>query len=163
MPRKKELDPYVTALRAPLGPALTAEALVLLRSPANISNGCNYRDASTLEDAQWRVGLSYYKARLASFSMSPVWLEEWEMSVICRALNIVCLEIHSACSSNQGRSHFQIITPTPDHTLGSKDVVIVVRRIQCHYNPVWINNRLKSKLGELPGPFRALFFPEVAL
>jgi hypothetical protein len=50
--------------------------------------------------------------------MSSVWLEEWEMSVLCRGgweLNggvlvppFVVVEIHSASASNSGQSHFQV-------------------------------------------------------
>jgi len=50
--------------------------------------------------------------------MSPVWLEEWEMSVWCRqgwrfssadrATPFVVVEIHNASASNSYQSHFQV-------------------------------------------------------
>ena len=30
----------------------------------------------------------------------------------------------------------QVITPSPNHTLRPTDELVVLKRIQCHYNPV---------------------------
>jgi hypothetical protein len=35
--------------------------------------------------------------------------------------------------------------------------VIVLRRIGCHYNPVWVDGRPSTRLGELSGAFREHF------
>ena len=78
-----------------------------------------------------QVGLSYDAGRPAGFSMSPVWLEEWETSVLAaggwqfgtsnaggsgigeeeegvEAAPFVVVELHDACASNAWRSHFQV-------------------------------------------------------
>jgi hypothetical protein len=37
--------------------------------------------------------------------MSPVWLEEWEAHVLAAHLGVIFLELHSVCTSNQGRRY----------------------------------------------------------
>jgi len=178
-PTRLQLDKHVRALRAPMADALDAQTLALLRSGAN-SNRAGWLEATDLENAKLRVAISYDAGRKAGFSMSPIWLEEWETSVVCRRLGVVVLELHSACTSNQGRSHFQVVTPNQgrpnlkvkkvsdeDDEADNSDPfvfrpeteVLVVRRIQCHYHPVWVDGKPRSKFGDLPLKFKEQFFP----
>ena len=162
-PTRLALDAHVRRLRAGLSAALDEEELEALRAPAN-ANRADWTAATSLADARTRVGLSYDAARAVGHSMSPVWLEEWETSRICAAEGIVCVELHDACPSNQGRSHFQVVgLPRPlapgggGGALHAATEVVVVKRMQCHYNPVWVNGRPRTTLGELPAAFRAFF------
>ena len=66
----------------------------------------------------------------------------------------MCLELHDGCASNQQRSHFQLVMPSPKHVLSEADELVVVKRIQCHYNPVWVDGQPKWRVGDLPRAFR---------
>ena len=72
-----------------------------------------------LDDAKKRIRLSYDMARKVGSSMSPVWLEEWETSVIGASEQVVFLEIHNAKVGIQ--SHFQLVFPGPNHELSWDD------------------------------------------
>jgi hypothetical protein len=63
----------------------------------------------------------------------------------------------------QNRSHVQVVLPSPSHAPTGTDVVCVVRRMQCHYNPVWVGGRALTLLADLPPALRALAFPGVVL
>ena len=57
----------------------------------------------------------------------------------------------------------QCVLPSPLHVPTGDDAVVVVRRMQCHYNPVWVNGRAITTLANLPLPLRTLAFPDVQL
>ena len=67
---------------------------------------------------------------------------------------VVCVELHSACASNRGRSHVQVVLPHPDHVLSPNDRVVFLRRIQCHYNPVFVEGQPNVRLADLPEAVR---------
>mmetsp|Transcript_75445 Transcript_75445/g.151667 ORF Transcript_75445/g.151667 Transcript_75445/m.151667 type:complete len:339 (-) Transcript_75445:181-1197(-) len=181
---RKQLDVHVRVMRKSVSASLTAGEWALLKSKGN-SNRSGYTNSTSVDDAKLRVSLSYDSGRSVGHSMSPVWLEEWETSVLCRkgwhfrtapqadagqagdgqagdgqATAFVAVELHDACASNAKRSHFQVILPSPSHVLSKDDVVIILRRMQCHYNPVWVNGVGRHRLGELPRALTDRFFPE---
>lgn len=78
----------------------------------------------SLDDARSRVMTSYDQGILSGQSMSPIWLEEWETSRIAAQWRVVVVELHSASTSNRGRSHIQVILPAPEHVPGLDDKVI---------------------------------------
>ena len=59
------------------------------------------------------------------------------------------------------RSWLQVVLPSPSYSLGPHDVVLVVRRMQCHYNPVWLDGKGRHHLGDLPRAFTDFFFSGV--
>lgn len=111
----------------------------------------------------WSVGVAPSRARspvgTCNCNLDPPLpgSQEWETSRICAAEQVLCLELHSACASNQGRSHFQLILPHPEHEVKVHDQIVVLRRIQCHYNPVWVNGQARSRVEDLPMAFRRYF------
>jgi hypothetical protein len=165
---RRDLDKHVVAWRQVVADALTEAELELLRSDG-ATNRSDWRRASSLEEAKDRVRLSYDAAKKVGHSMSPVWLEEWEASIICHhessssTLNkkspssIVIVEIHDGCPSNASRSHFQLVLPSPQHVISLNDTVVVLKRMQCHYNPVWVDGKPRSTVGDLPVSFRRFF------
>jgi hypothetical protein len=162
LPKKPEVYAHVLTLRALLPPALDDVELALLRSPAN-ANRSGYTAATSLEDAKRRVAVPYNRGRALGYSMSPVWLEEFETSVVCAHLGVACFELHSACASNCGRSHVQVVlpagcpAPAPGHPLVLSDdtEVVFLRRIACHYHAVWVNGRARTPVRELPSAVRS--------
>lgn len=161
MPKKPEVYKHVKALRAQLPAAIDDEELKLLRSSAN-ANRSGYIAATNLEDAKLRVAVPFDKGRALGYSMSPVWLEEFETSVTCAHADVACLEFHSACASNGWRSHMQIVLPSgpppkPGQPLKLSDdtELVVLRRIGCHYHAVWINNRARTPVRDLPCAVRS--------
>lgn len=86
-------------------------------------NRADYLKAVSLEDAKWRLQLSYGQGLKLGYPMSPVWVEAWEATVFCASLNVVAVEMHSACPSNGGLSEIQVILPSPRHVLGLDDKV----------------------------------------
>ena len=134
-PSRTTMDKHVRLFRAELAKDVDAEEFERLCSLANTNYG-DWCKATDLEDARERVAMSFDAALTIGHSMSPVWLEEWETSRIAHRQNVVVLELHDACASNRGRSHYQVITPSPNHTLRPTDELVVLKRIQCHYNPV---------------------------
>jgi hypothetical protein len=238
-PPRRELDVHVRAWRAVLAQALTAEELKRLRSDG-ATNHSDWRRFTSLEEARTRVAMSYDAARKVGHSMSPVWLEEWETSIICRhesarlaaaaaaaaeasigdsgsegamasgrlspgadfrcgcvegastcamcspppaataadvrsearcsgtsgstgvdpsslSRALVIVEIHDGSPSKASRSCFQLVLPSPDHRISETDTVIVLRRIQCHYNPCWLNGKPRATVKQLPKSFRKFF------
>jgi hypothetical protein len=161
-PKKPEVYAHVLTLRALLPPALDDAELALLRSPAN-ANRSGYTAATSLEDAKRRVAVPFDRGRALGYSMSPVWLEEFETSVVCAHHRVACIELHSACTSNCGRSHVQVVlpagcpAPAPGKPLVLRDdtEVVFLRRIACHYHAVWINGRARTPVRELPSAVRS--------
>jgi hypothetical protein len=161
MPKKSEVYKHVKALRAQLPAAIDEEELKLLRSSANANRSC-YIAATTLEDAKLRVAVPFDKGRKLGYSMSPVWLEEFETSVACAKAGVACLEFHSACASNGWRSHMQIVLPKGPLPKPGQPLIlsedtkfVVLRRIGCHYHAVWINCRAWTLLHDLPSAVRS--------
>jgi len=161
MPKKPEVYKHVKALRSQLPAAIDEEELKLLRSSAN-ANRSGYIAATSLEDAKLRVAVPFDKGRALGYSMSPVWLEEFETSVACAHADVACLEFHSACASNGWRSHMQIVLPSgpppkPGQPLNLSDdtELVVLRRIGCHYHAVWMNNRARTPVRDLPSAVRS--------
>jgi len=161
MPKKPKIYKHVKALRAQLPAAIDEEELKILRSSAN-ANRSGYIAATSVEDAKLRVAVPFDKGRALGYSMSPVWLEEFETSVACAKAGVACLEFHSACASNGWRSHMQVVLPSgpppePGQPLKlSEDTeMVVLRRIGCHYHAVWINNRARTPVRDLPSAVRS--------
>lgn len=161
LPKKPEVYAHVLTLRLLLPPAIDDAELALLCSPAN-ANRSGYKLAMSLDDAKRRVAVPYHLGRALGYSMSPVWLEEYETSVVCRARGVACVELHSACASNWGRSHVQVVlphgpAPLPGQplVLGEDTEVVFLRRIACHYHAVWVNGRARTPVRELPSAVRA--------
>ena len=73
--------------------------------------------------------------------------------MVARRLGVVVLELHSACTSNQGRSHIQVVTPNQGRPKPETQV-LVLRRIQCHYHPCWLDGKPRCKFGDLPLAFK---------
>jgi hypothetical protein len=161
-PRRRELDRHVRSWRNLLADKLTGAELQLLRSKG-ATNRSDWCRTLSLEDARAKVALSYDAALAAGcYSMSPVWLEEWEASIICQHESqllsaIVIVEIHDRCSSNAQRSHFQVVLPVSNHIISPNDTVVVLRRMQCHYNPVWIDGKPRDIIRNMPPSFRKFF------
>lgn len=135
VPTRAVMDLHVRRYRRAVAADLAMDEWQKLRSPAN-TNHADWTVATSLDDARLRVGLSYDAARAVGHSMSPVWLEEWETSRIAKHESVVVLELHDACASNRSRSHFQVVMPSPEHVITSSDQLVVLKRMQCHYNPV---------------------------
>ena len=152
------LDKYVRIWRRIIAQALTKEEFDLLRSTGCV-NRSDWRKAVSLNHARSIVALSYDAAKPLGHSMSPVWLEEWETSVICRHESILVLEIHAQVKSgrHQRPSYVQVVLPAPNHVISATDTVVVVRRIACHYRLVWVNNRPRNAVSDMPQPFQQLF------
>ena len=53
----------------------------------------------------------------------------------------------------------QVVLPRPSHAVVGGDTVCVLRRMQCHYNPAWLNGSALTRVEDLPQPLRALAFP----
>jgi hypothetical protein len=160
-PPSNNVYKHVEALRALVPPALDAAELVLLQSPAN-TNHADYNRATDLGDAKRRVAVSYNRTKSLGYSMSPVWLEDFETSVLSKHLGCVFCEFHSACASNSSRSHVQVVlpdkclAPAPGHPLelpGHLEVVFL-RRDGVHYHALWINERARTPVCELPPALR---------
>jgi len=162
LPKKPEVYAHVLTMRALVPPALDDAEFVLLRLQAN-SNRSGYLTAANLKDAKLRVAVPYNLGRRTGNSMSAVWFEEFETSVVCGHLSVVCIEFHSACASNCRRSHVQVVlhagcpAPEPGQPLVLSDdtEVVFLRRMACHYNPVWVNKRARTPVRELPSAVRA--------
>ena len=56
---------------------------------------------------------------------------------------------------------FQVVLPSPTHTLAADDEVLFLRRMACHYNPAWLNGKSRHRLGDLPKAFADFIFPGV--
>jgi hypothetical protein len=155
LPKKSEVYARVLGLRALLPAALNEIEFQMLRSDAN-ANRSGYLAATNLADARIRVAVPFDLGRKLGYSMSPVWLEEWETSIICRNEGVACIEFHSACNSNGYRSHIQVVLPNPPPRPGQPLVlsldtkVVFLRRILCHYHAVWINGRARTPVRDLP-------------
>ena len=52
-----------------------------------------------------------------------------------------------------------MVLPSPSHAVAGSDTVAVLRRMQCHYNPAWLNGCALTRVDELPQPLLALAFP----
>ena len=160
-PPSTDVYEHVEALRALVPPALDAAELVVLQSPAN-TNHADYNRATDLEDAKRLVALPYNRARAIGFTMSPVWFEDFESWVVCKCFGCVFCEFHSACVSNGSWSHVQVVlpdkclAPAPGHPLelpGHLEVVFL-RRDGVHYHALWINERARTPVCELPPALR---------
>jgi hypothetical protein len=158
LPKKPEVYEHVRQLRALLPGTLVETEFQMLRSDAN-ANRSGYLAAVNLADARIRVAVPFDLGKKLGYSMSPVWLEEWETSTICRQERVACIEFHSKCTSNGERSHVQVVLPNevqPGQPMLSPDVeVVFVRRIRCHYHAVWINGRARTPVCELPPALRS--------
>lgn len=159
MPIRKAigLPAHVTQLRALLSSELDAAELSRLRSSAN-TNRSGYLSAISLADAKRLVAMSFEEGRALGHSMSPIWLEEWETSVICAHYQVVCVELHGASSSNGDRSHVQIVYSSSEQAstkLADDTELVFLRRIKCHYHAVWIGGKGRWCVGDLPVAARA--------
>ena len=154
------LDKHVRAWRSVIAQALTEVELSFLCSTGCV-NRSDWRNAVSLHHARTIVALSYDAAKPLGHSMSPVWLEEWETSVICRHESVLVVEIHARVKSgpHERPSYVQVVLPAPDHVISATDTVVVVRRIACHYHPVWVNSRPRNAVGDLPEPLRRFLLP----
>jgi hypothetical protein len=162
--KKTTPDNEITRLRSHFADKLTWTTLETLKRTSNSNYGDWLRVCvGELIDVKNVSNLTAERSKTMGYSMAPVWPENWEMSQICSEEKVVCIELHNATASNQNRSHVQLVMPTPDHTLSGSDNIIVLRRMQCHYNPVWVwqhpwpTPRSRMTLAELPEKFRAHF------
>lgn len=161
-PASEEVYARVGELRALLAAALDDDELARLKSKYN-ANRAGWSLATDLEHAKRLVALNYPEGRKLGHSMSPVWLEEYETGVVCADENVACFEFHSACASNWGRSHVQVVLPkgvaVPSGgqplALDDNTEVVFVRRLQCHYHAVWVGGRARTPVRELPAALRA--------
>lgn len=87
------------------------------------TNQSDYNRAVSYEHAIEMVATSYQAGIEQGNSMSQVWLEERETSIIAGKKGVVIVEFHNASASNQGRSHVQVIRPSPRHVLRIDDQV----------------------------------------
>ena len=195
---RSQLEKRAAQIRKPLPAALDAVTLELLRRPTN-TNHADWQRATSLEDARVRVGLSFAASRKVGFSMSPVWLEEWETSTILAAGQaesgavatassrpsspgsapkpVLLIELHDRCASNGERSHFQIFHSGLSEDDGKEDGgkedevscphksqlaavqpdIVMLRRIGCHYQPAFVNQRSRTSWKDYPHAMKQHF------